>query len=104
MLTEFLGANVLDDKPFIVMPFLKNGNARQYMQAHPSCDRLVLVNLYVLCPSIDRNRHILKLYDISLGLVYLHSKKVVHGDLKAVILIYFWFYNSLLPCINYLIS
>lgn len=25
---EFLGANEFDDRPFIVMPYMKNGNAR----------------------------------------------------------------------------
>jgi hypothetical protein len=40
---EFLGANTLDDKPFIVMPFLKNGNARQYIEANPKCDRQKIV-------------------------------------------------------------
>jgi hypothetical protein len=42
-LLEFLGANVLDEKPFIVMPLLRNGNARDYIQDHPTYDRLQLV-------------------------------------------------------------
>lgn len=40
---EFLGANVLDERPFIVMPYLKNGNARTYLEEHPNCDRLLIV-------------------------------------------------------------
>ncbi|KAF7982535.1 hypothetical protein HWV62_28162 [Athelia sp. TMB] len=64
--SEFLGANVLDEKPFIVMPYLANGNARDYLVTHPECDRLKL------------------LHGISLGLVHLHSQQIVHGDLKAV--------------------
>jgi len=63
---QFLGANVLDDKPFIVMPYLKNGNARNYLQQHPGCDRLQI------------------LHHISLGIVHLHSLNIVHGDLKAM--------------------
>ena len=42
-LIEFLGANILDDKPFIVMPFLKNGNARHYIREHPDCNRAKIV-------------------------------------------------------------
>jgi hypothetical protein len=43
ILTEFLGANETDDRPFIVMPYLKNGNVRDYVQNHPDCDRLQIV-------------------------------------------------------------
>ena len=46
---EFLGANELDDKPFIVMPYLKNGNARDYVQKHPNCDRLRIVRRFFIC-------------------------------------------------------
>ncbi|PPR08181.1 hypothetical protein CVT24_001531 [Panaeolus cyanescens] len=63
---QFLGANILDNTPFIVMPLIENGNIRTYIQKHPNCDRLKFS------------------YHISLGLVYLHSKKVLHGDLKGV--------------------
>ena len=40
---EFLGANVVDDTPFIVMPFLSNGNAWSYVLANPACDRVKIV-------------------------------------------------------------
>jgi hypothetical protein len=42
--TEFFGANVLDDKPFIVMPYYPNGNARDYVQRNPDCDRIKIVS------------------------------------------------------------
>ena len=45
MTSEFLGANILDDEPFIVMPWIANGNVRDYIDHHPSCDRLKLVSL-----------------------------------------------------------
>jgi len=57
---------VLDNKPFIVTPLLSNGNVQNYIYHHPDCDRLKI------------------LYDMSLGMVYLHSRNIVHGDLKAV--------------------
>ncbi|KAF9055624.1 kinase-like domain-containing protein [Panaeolus papilionaceus] len=63
---QFLGANILDDDPFIVMPLVPNGNIRSFIRKHPNSDRLKFI------------------YHISLGLVYLHSKGVVHGDLKGV--------------------
>jgi len=62
---QFLGANILDEKPFIVMPYLANGDAREYLLQHPDHDRLQI------------------LHGISLGLHHLHSHKIVHGDLKA---------------------
>jgi len=42
---QFLGANVLDDRPFIVTPFLQNGNARDYIRRNLTCDRIKLVRL-----------------------------------------------------------
>ncbi|KAK0430817.1 kinase-like domain-containing protein [Armillaria borealis] len=62
----FLGANTSDDVPFIVTLYLRNGNSRKFVQTHPNCDRLKI------------------LIDIAHGLLYLHSRKIVHGDLKAV--------------------
>jgi hypothetical protein len=44
--SEFLGANELDDRPFIVMPYLKNGNARDYIQNNPECDLLQIVQAF----------------------------------------------------------
>jgi hypothetical protein len=46
--TEFLGANVLDEQPFIVMPYLKHGNARDYIRHHPDCDRLRIVRIRLI--------------------------------------------------------
>ena len=48
-LVEFLGANILDEKPFIVMPYLANGNARDYLQKHPNADRLQIVCMFNVC-------------------------------------------------------
>ncbi|KAJ7450210.1 kinase-like domain-containing protein [Mycena latifolia] len=61
---QFLGANTLDARPFIVMPYISE-NARQFLQKHPDSDPIFILR------------------DISLGLEYLHSRKVCHGDLKG---------------------
>lgn len=92
--SEFIGANVLDNKPFIVTPIMDNGNAMVYIQKHPTCDRLTIV-----CSIQTSLMHFLtrapcQMYHVSLGLVYLHSQNIVHGDLKAVLRL---FYGLLFP-------
>ena len=65
------------------MPYLKNGNCRDYLQEHPNGDRLQIVrSTNILAWSHYDAMH--QLYDISLGLVHLHSIRIVHGDLKGV--------------------
>ncbi|KZP16868.1 kinase-like protein, partial [Athelia psychrophila] len=63
---EFLAANVSDETPFIVMPYMENGNARDYLKSHRKCDRVKLLR------------------DASLGLSYIHESRIVHADIKAV--------------------
>ncbi|KAJ7433790.1 kinase-like protein, partial [Mycena latifolia] len=62
---QFLGANTLDDKPFIVMPYIPS-NARQFLRQQPAFDPVYILR------------------DISLGLKYLHSRKICHGDIKGI--------------------
>ncbi|KAJ7819423.1 kinase-like protein, partial [Mycena leptocephala] len=61
----FLGANHLDNEPFIVMPYLQHGNAHEFMQKYAEQSPLSILT------------------DAARGLLYLHSKDIVHGDLKA---------------------
>ncbi|KAJ7762903.1 kinase-like domain-containing protein [Mycena metata] len=62
---QFLGANTLDDKPFIMMPYIPY-NSRQFLERHPDFDPIYILR------------------DVSLGLEYLHSRKICHGDLKGI--------------------
>ncbi|KAJ7873763.1 kinase-like protein, partial [Mycena leptocephala] len=62
---QFLGANTLDDSPFVVMPYIPY-NARQFLDQHPTFDPVYILR------------------DVSLALQYLHSRKICHGDLKGV--------------------
>ncbi|KAJ7823031.1 kinase-like protein, partial [Mycena leptocephala] len=64
-IVQFLGANTLDDKPFIVMPYVPY-NSKEFLR-----ERVAFDPLYIL-------------RDISLGLEYLHSRKIYHGDLKGI--------------------
>ncbi|KAJ7896149.1 kinase-like protein, partial [Mycena leptocephala] len=61
----FLGANHLDNEPFIVMPNLQHGNAHEFMQKYREQSPLSILT------------------DAARGLLYLHSKDIVHGDFKA---------------------
>ncbi|KAJ7107926.1 hypothetical protein C8R44DRAFT_986984, partial [Mycena epipterygia] len=61
---QFLGANTLDSTPFVVMPYIPH-NARQFLQQRPTFDPAYILR------------------DISLGLQYLHSRKICHGDIKG---------------------
>ncbi|KAK6988023.1 kinase-like protein [Favolaschia claudopus] len=62
---QFLGANILDDRPFVVMPFIPY-NAREFLRERPSFDPLYILR------------------DISLGLECLHLRRICHGDLKGL--------------------
>jgi hypothetical protein len=48
-LVAFFGANVFDNKPFIVTPYLKNGNVREYILKYPNSDFLRLVSVVLRC-------------------------------------------------------
>ncbi|KAJ6523841.1 kinase-like protein, partial [Mycena capillaripes] len=62
---QFLGANIFDNTPFLVMPYIRT-NARQFLLERPTYDPV----------------HILR--DISRGMQYLHSRKICHGDVKGI--------------------
>ena len=66
------------------MPYLKNGNCRDYIKQHPNADRLHIVRGFGMPVLSKYDLKPTQLYDISLGLVHLHSHQIVHGDLKGV--------------------
>jgi hypothetical protein len=41
---QFLGANIMDDRPFVVMPLLPY-NAKDFLRARPAFDPLYIVSL-----------------------------------------------------------
>ena len=78
---QFLGANTLDDTPFVVMPYIPY-NARQFLEQQPTFDPVYIVSQYQIKSDVKNNGH--QLRDLALALQYLHSRKICHGDLKGV--------------------
>ena len=66
------------------MPYLKNGNCRAFLQQHPDTSRLQIVRDLTVISLFWLVMTWHKLYDVSLGLVHLHSHQIVHGYLKGV--------------------
>ena len=67
----------------MVTPWMENGNLVQFLKAHPDVDRLLLVRRLLYC-RIQLPLTSFQAFDVSSGLTYLHRRKIVHGDLKAV--------------------
>ncbi|KAF9232654.1 kinase-like domain-containing protein, partial [Melanogaster broomeanus] len=65
-IVPFYGASTLASPPYIVSRYMKNGNLVQYLSKNPAANRMKL------------------LYEICLGMRFLHGANVVHGDLKSV--------------------
>ncbi|KAH7888228.1 kinase-like domain-containing protein [Phlebopus sp. FC_14] len=65
-IVPFYGAAILSSPPLMVSRYMRNGNLLQYLSARPQANRVKLV------------------YEICLGMLYLHEENVIHGDLKAV--------------------
>ncbi|KAJ3110187.1 hypothetical protein HK100_003129, partial [Physocladia obscura] len=71
-IVPLLGACATADRPFMVSPFMSRGHALQYMDSLPRTARAALEPGCKL------------LFEVSLGMQYLHARGVIHGDLKAV--------------------
>ncbi|KAF9232651.1 kinase-like domain-containing protein [Melanogaster broomeanus] len=65
-IVPFYGASTLSSPPYIVSRYMKNGNLVQYLSRRPVSNRMKL------------------LYEICLGMRFLHGANVVHGDLKSL--------------------
>ncbi|TFK79567.1 hypothetical protein K466DRAFT_570161 [Polyporus arcularius HHB13444] len=67
---ELLGASSASSDPpwFFVSPYYKNGSLVTYLKSMPSLDSVDLLKM---------------IHEIAKGMAYLHSKDVLHGDLKA---------------------
>ncbi|KAI0640836.1 hypothetical protein C8Q79DRAFT_920613 [Trametes meyenii] len=67
---ELLGASSASSDPpwFFVSPYLRNGSLVSYLKCQPSLDSVDLLKM---------------VHQMAKGMAYLHSRGVLHGDLKA---------------------
>lgn len=66
----------------MVSEWMENGNIREYISTHPEVNRPSVVSQSTLKPFYECSlRQLLGAID---GLIYLHRRNLVHGDLKGV--------------------
>lgn len=93
---EFLGvSDIFEDTVCMVIPWMENGNLREYMVSQrkqgnlrdekfvAAVDQWVSRSSMVLCYSRRSKLRVCQVYEVALGLEYLHSEGVVHGDLHG---------------------
>ncbi|KAF9496004.1 hypothetical protein BDN71DRAFT_1446698 [Pleurotus eryngii] len=64
-IVHFLGIAYIEDQLMMVSRWMDNGTSTEYIDKYPNVNRLQL------------------LYDVATGLEYLHSQRMVHGDLRG---------------------
>ncbi|KAF8607562.1 kinase-like protein [Ceratobasidium sp. AG-I] len=68
---QLFGASDIDFKPlYFVTQYFRHGNINQYLSKSDEEERSIEANSY------------LQIHEISLGMQYLHGRKLIHGDLK----------------------
>ena len=71
--------------PQLITQFLLHGDLSEYIRDNPGADRVTLVGVqpvaHPLSSWADSSHQLSQIAD---GLCYLHSRDVIHGDLKGV--------------------
>ena len=70
----------------MISDWMTNGNINDFIKAHPDADRLGLVcfpQSIAILVSLTIAK-ISQLAGVAKGLIYIHSKGMIHGDLKGV--------------------
>ncbi|KAG8988059.1 hypothetical protein FRB90_002990 [Tulasnella sp. 427] len=62
---QFFAVSSSSEVPFLVSPFMPNGNVMDYIKSHPEARRTGFV------------------HDVAAGMQYLHSRNFVHGNLQG---------------------
>lgn len=79
----FLGVSTFFDLSLVSI-WMSHGNVQTYLKNNPKSNRSKLVRMFESNIGRPMLTVRLKVRDIILGLDYLHSINIIHGDLKAV--------------------
>lgn len=92
--SEFLGK---DQLPSIVTPWAENGNLIDYLKKHSPKGRVSLVSCLLNGNGDEITNSLTKCLSIARGIEYLHDHvpPIVHGDLRAVSHLRFFFCSGL---------
>ena len=85
-LLPFYGIYYLEDnhgRVCLVSPWMNNGNIKDYLPTNSSVDRVLLVR-FRCAKEFEIVLIVMKVSDVAAGVLYLHEKAIVHGDLKGV--------------------
>jgi len=81
-----IGVAMAEAQFAMVSEWMVNGNINDFVKANPGANRVGLVGFpsKVSSSSLRNNRPTLQLVGVAKGLIYVHNRGMVHGDLKGV--------------------
>lgn len=84
-IVPFLGVPTKIPPPFeMACEWMENGRITEYVNKNQNADRVNLVSGAFCSVTVAFECQISQLWDVADGLYYLHSRNIIHGDLKGV--------------------
>ena len=81
-----LGVTMIENHFAMISEWMANGSITEFVWANRGVNRFKLVRFEVFCwhCSLLSTAWLMQLQDVAEGLIYIHSKAMIHGDLKGV--------------------